>query len=259
MTEYGKFLDKSKLADLFGNFNTLNIKRFGKGTSVYLYDYLDGASQKILKGTAGGVLRGLARILEEYANITAFATVTDAKDNPAQVRVFEYGTDNYLTFLGPITQDGEAKKSVLGPEGGSITAVSDTKNLKRIVKLNKPCHVYQVTGQKRYLGKTQTFEFDLAPAVGTVYACLETEALAPRLSGTMKLHRGKIAKFEVSGFSNTCRVTITAPDGKTVFAKNLAKGTFQYIPALNDASGIYLMTAVNVISNQSTLLKLQLK
>ena len=259
MDEHGKFLDQSVLADVFGSFEKLNVKRFGKGYAVMLYDYLDGAAQRAQKGTAAGIQRGLFTMFQRYAGVTPIAKVVDSNGNPAAFTPFTNGKNNYLCFLGPITEEGEAKKSAAGAEAGASGVVVVKGKQIRHVTLPAAAHVYDVSKGK-YLGKVNKFSFELEPAVGRVFAVSSVKAPVPAVSGPSSLAYCKAADFKIKGVSNPCHVTITAPDGKTVLEKNVsADGTFRFVPSLELPAGTYKIDVRNVISGSVKTIKATLK
>ncbi|MBR2428025.1 MAG: beta-galactosidase [Lentisphaeria bacterium] len=260
MDEHGKFLDDSQLADVFGAMDKLNVKRYGKGTAVILHNYLDGAAQKVQKGTATGIQRGILALLKKHAGTAPVVQALDSQDNIAEYKAYtnEKG-DHYLCFLGPITEAGEAKKSTAGAEAGAAAAIISSGNMTRTVKMKTPMHVYDLNNGK-YLGKLKEFKFDLAPATGRVFAITPAKAPAPGLKGAVKLEKGKAANYTLSGVNNPVRVTITAPDGKTVFTRNVsAKTAFQFVPSYDLPAGEYTIRARNIIGGAEKVMKANLK
>ena len=262
MNEHGKFLDESLLAGVFGSFDKMNIKKYGKGTAVYLDNYIDGISHKIPRGSATGIQRAMLALLKKYAGVEPFAKALDHKNGIVEYGVFENGEDKYLTFLGPLTRAGEKQKSKAGAEGNAEQVVVAADNLTRRVTLQEPRHVYSLGyGGNKYLGYVKTFRFTQPPAVGTVFACLKKKAAVPEISGPRSLERGKIAEFSIGNVPNPCSVVIYNQKTKEiVFRKNIeANGKFRYIPALNAVSGQYVIQATNVIGGINNSIYLNLK
>ena len=259
MNEHGKFLDDSLLADVFGSFDKMNIKKYGKGTAVYLDNYIDGISHKIPRGSAVGIQRAMLAVLKKYAGVVPFATALDNKKAIVEYGIFEDGDAKYLTFLGPLTEAGAKQKSTAGAEGNAEQIVVSAANTSRTVTLIEPRHVYDLKTNK-YLGYVKTFTFVQQPAVGQVFACLKEKAATPEVSAPKSFERGKIAEFSIQKVPNTCIVTIVDPTGKTVFRKNISKnGTFRFIPALNAPSGKYSVNVRNVIGGAIKTVNLNLK
>lgn len=259
MNEHGKFLDDSSLAGVFGPMDKLNIKRYGKGVAVILHNYLDGAAQKVQKGTAAGIQRGILAMLKKYAGVEPYAKVLDTKGNIAEYKVFTNGTDHYLTFLGPITEAGEAKKTTGGAESGAAAAVVSSGNMTRTVTLKVPMHVYDLNKGK-YLGRVKTFKFDLEAAKGRVFAVTRDIARPPLIKGPVKLAKGQAAKYILGGINNPSRVIITSPAGKTVFERNVsAKDSFVFVPSYDLPSGTYKISVKNIVGGAIKTLKTNLK
>ena len=259
MDEHGKFLDDSQLADVFGPLDKLNVKRYGKGVAVILYDYLDGAAQKVQKGTATGLQRGILAMLKKYANVTPYVNALDSKGNLAEYKTFTNGRDHYLTFLGPITEAGEAKKSTAGAESGAAAAVVSSGNMKRNVTLKTPMHVYDLN-KGNYLGKVKTFQFELEPAVGRVFAVTAEKAPAPKVKGPTEWTKGKVAKYGIGGVKNPCRVIITSPEGKAIFTRNVSvRAGFQFVPSYDLPAGNYKICVRNIVGGAETILNVKLK
>ncbi len=259
MDEHGKFLDQSVLADVFGSFEKLNVKRFGKGYAVMLYDYLDGAAQRTQKGTAAGIQRGLFTMFQRYAGVTPIAKAVDSNGLPAAFTPFTNGKNNYLCFLGPVTEEGETKKSAAGAEGGASGVVVVKGKQIRHVTLPAAAHVYDVSKGK-YLGKVKQFSFELDPAVGRVFAVTAAKAPVPAVAGPALLAYGKPADFRLSGVPNPCHVTITDPNGKVVLEMNVkANGTFRFVPSYDMPKGNYKVEVKNVISGSVKTITATLK
>ena len=259
MDEHGKFLDDSLLADVFGPMDKLNVKKYGKGHAVILYDYLDGAAQRAQKGTAAGIQRGLFNMFSKYAGVKPVATALDSYGYPAEYTPYTNGKDQYLCFLGPITEAGEAKKSTAGAESGASGVVVSSGNTARTVILPAAAHVYDVSKGK-YLGKVKEFKFELDPAVGRVFAVTAEKAPVPVIAGPAAMTYAKPADFKLSNVPNPCHVTITAPDGKTVLEMNIkANGTFRFVPSFDMPEGDYKVEVKNVISGAVKTMKTTLK
>ena len=259
MDEHGKMLETSSMADVFGPMDKLNVKRYGKGVAVILYDYLDGAAQKVQKGTATGLQRGILTMLKKYANVAPYANAVDSKGNIAEYKAFTNGRDHYLTFLGPITEAGEAKKSTAGAESGAAAAVVSTGNMTRTVTLRSPMHVYDLNNGK-YLGKVKTFQFELEPARGRVFAVTAAKAPAPTVKGAKEWKKGVVAKYSLGGVRNPCRVVITSPEGKNVFTRNVSvRGGFKFVPSYDLPAGTYKISVKNIVGGADTILNVNLK
>ena len=259
MDEHGKFLEKSQLADVFGPLDKLNVKRYGKGTTALLYDYIDGAALKAQRGTGAGIQRGLMTMLKKYAGVVPVAFAEDKQGYPAEFTVFEDNANQYLCFLGPITEEGAAKKSEAGAEAGATQIVISKSGGFREVFLPRPAHVYDL-GTGKYLGKVRKFSFELTPAVGRVFALTQEKAPVPDVNIPSALAYGKTAEFRIKNVSNPCHVTIISPDGKTVFEQNVkANGTFRFIPSFELPAGAFKVSVKNVVGGLEKKFSINLK
>ena len=138
------------------------------------------------------------------------------------------------------------------------TVVSKNGSFRKVT-LPKSAHVYDL-GTGKYLGKVQTFNFELAPAVGRVFAITTEKAPAPEVKVPAVFAHGKTAEFQIKNVPNPCHVTITAPDGKTVFEQNVkAKGKFRFIPSFDLPAGAYKVNVKNVIGGQEKDFNINLK
>ena len=259
MNEHGKFLPDSQLSDVFGSMDKLNVKAYGKGTAVYLFDYIDGVSQKIKQDTAVGIQNGILALFRKHAGVQQWAKVTTAKGSPAQeCKVFDIKGGKLVTILAPVTVAGAEKKSVSGAESGASGTVVNT-DLVRNVELQQPKYVYDLGKNGKYLGKIRNFRLELEPALGRVIACMDEPAEKPTLRAPSALVRGKSAEFTIGSVKNACRVRIESPDKKEVFRKNISNGRFQFIPPFNALAGSYKVIVTNPIGGASVQVEIPLK
>jgi len=253
MSEHGRFLDKSQLSDVFGEFRKLNIHPYGKGLAVYLDDYLSGVDSRIQKNEASGIQNGMLRIFEK-AGVRPFASVKDGQDKIQPVTVFEHGKTQYLCLLAQRSQTGEKRKTAAGAEAGASGLASVGGSFQRTVTLEKPMHVYDILNGNKYLGKVKEFTIELTPAVGRLFACSEVPFRAPSVRiPDQSVSRGEAVRIIPENIDNAAIVTVSGPDGKKLYEQRAAAGgEVRFVPALNDPAGTYKATVKDVVSGLSS-------
>lgn len=259
MTEHGKMRKKSVLSDLFGAIGKMNVKKYGKGYAICVHDQFDGAAQRAEKGNASGLIRGMLRMLKQYAKVEPPATVYSGEQILASYGCFTNdGTDLYLTFLGQMTHAQEKAKSKAGAEGNVRVNVVSGKQMRTLI-LKEPAYVYDLNKGKA-IGKVKKYTFELEPALGRVIAVCKKPAPVPTVKGPAATTYAKPAKFTISGVKNPCHVTVTAPNGRIVYEKNIkANGSFQYIPSYELPAGTFKVAVKNIVGGKTRTLKLNVK
>ena len=253
MTEHGKFLEKSRLADVFGKFEKLHVETYGKGKAVCLDDYLTGIDERIRKGEGEGVQKGMLRLLRS-AGVEPFALVTDGKNKPYQTTIFRHGDTSYVTLLAPPIQKKAKRRSAVGAEGGADTAAASGGSLVRKVKLPKPMFVYDILKNGKCLGKIAEFETVLVPAEGQVFACSDRKFTAPApVLSFDSVRKGGALEIRTENLDNTGILTVKAPSGKILDERRISAGeTVRFVPALNDPEGTCTVCLKDVVSGLSS-------
>ena len=120
-------------------------------------------------------------------------------------------------------------------------------------------HVYDLNKGK-YLGKVKTFQFELEPALGRVFAVTSAKAPAPTVKGATEWKKGVVAKYSISGVRNPCRVVITSPEGKAVYTRNVSvRNGFKFVPSYDLPAGTYKISVKNIVGGAETILNVNLK
>ena len=255
LSEHGKFLEKSRLADVFGKFEKLHVNKFGKGYAFYLGDYLSGVDARIQRKEANGILSSMLKIFAK-AGVTPFAVVKDGDGKYMDVSVFANNNDRYVCLLGQRDAPAAAKKST-GAEAGTTVLSAQGGSFRRTVTLAKPMHVYDVLNGHKYLGKIKQIQTVLKPAEGRIFACLEHVAKTPVIScaSAKTVKAGSEIRFKIRNLDKTAIVTIRDAKGNVVHEQRTIRPEVRFIPAFNDPAGNYTATVKDVIGGKQTQVK----
>ncbi|MBE6377449.1 MAG: hypothetical protein E7051_01375 [Lentisphaerae bacterium] len=258
MDEHAKARKKSPLLKVFGNFDKFHVSKYGKGYAAYLGGFISGADSRIRKGEASGIQYAMLRLLDK-ANVRPAARITDRSGNIAGTMVFKHGSDRYLTLLAQRSGADSVVKKAAGAEGGTSLLSAAGGDFSRIVTLEKPMHVYDIL-QNRYFGKVQRFELTLAPASGRVVACLESVPAVPEIEAApSSVNAGSAVQFTFGKIHNTAILTVCDPAGKAVFIRRVSGNSARFVPAYNDAKGVYTAELRQVIGGNKTAVKFTVK
>ena len=255
---HGKLLPKSLLDDIFGSFEKLHAKNYGRGMAIYLDDYLARVPSHVLGNKVSGLQKGMYHLLAK-AGVTPFARITSPDGTIRDGNVFENGSDRYLCILAPRSDETSAKFSG-GAESETSELASDNE-FKRTIVLSKPMHVHDMQNGGQYMGFLREFNVELKPAVGHVYACTEEEVPAPTIkASSRKAVFGEPVNFKFSGIHNVAVFEVRNAANAIVYSRRVSEGeTARFVPAFNDAVGIYTATIRNAIGGKEASSKFILK
>lgn len=255
ITEHGRFLEKSRLADVFGKFEKLHANQYGKGYAFYLGDYLTGIDSRIQRKEANGILNAMLKIFAK-AGVKPFAVVKDGDDKYLDFSVFANKNDRYVCLLGQRSTAAAGKKST-GAEAGMTVLSAQGGSFHRTITLAKPMHVYDILDGRKYLGRIRTIKTVLKPAEGRVFACLENPAKTPVISLTSgrTVKPGKEIRFRIKDLDKTAIVTITDAKGNVIHELRTIRPVVRFIPAFNDPAGVCTATVTDVISGKQSKVK----
>ena len=257
MSEHAQFRRKSPFLKIFGNFDRMHVKKYGKGYAAYLHNFISAANIRVQKGEAAGIQHSMLRLLDK-AGIRPFARISDSDGNLHGTMIYQHGSDRYITLLAQRTQPGVTAKKAAGAEGGASALSVVGGDFKRIVELEKPMHIYDVQ-YNRYLGRVKKFELTLVPAVGRVIACLENPPAVPEiyLAPAQKnaVDPGEATVFTFGKIHNAAIFTVTAPDGRVVLEKRVSGKSERFIPAYNDVPGVYTAELRQVIGGKKAAVR----
>ena len=258
---HGKFLEKSQLEDIFGGFEKLHAKTYGNGMAIYLDDYLAAVPLQVQNGNVTGLQKGMYHLLAK-AGVAPFARVTSPDGRIQDGTVFENGTDKYLCILAPRSDDKDSDIVSDGPEGATA-ALTSGNVFKRDILLSKPMYVHDMLNGGKCIGCVREFSVELKPALGHVYACTEFEVPAPQIkASSKKAEYGKPISFRFKDIHNVALFEVRNPAGEIVYSRRVSDGkedSARFVPAFNDAEGLYTATIRNAIGAKETSCKFILK
>ncbi len=257
---HGKFLEKSQLEDIFGSFERLHAKTYGNGMAIYLDDYLAMVPLQVMNGNVTGLQKGMYHLLAK-AGVAPFARVTSPDGRIMDGNVFENGTDRYLCILAPRSDDTSAEFT--GGAESSTAALASGTEFHRDIVLSKAMYVHDMLNGGKCLGYFREFSVELKPALGHVYACTEDAVPAPQIKASLrKAEYGKPISFRFKDIHNVALFEVRNPDGEIVYSRRISEGkedSARFVPAFNDAEGLYTATIRNAIGAKETSCKFILK
>lgn len=247
---HGKPLATSQLQDIFGKFEKLHIKSYGTGYAIYLGDYLNGADMRIKENRAPGLQKGFQHLLAK-AGIKPFATITLPDGSHSAGTVFENGTDKYICILAP--RSAEQGNNEASSEVG-IASQKSSNEFRRNIVLTKPMYIYDMLDGNKCLGYFQEFSIELKPAVGRVLACVEEPMEAPTIKRSSRsVKPGDAISFKFKGIHNAAVFQVLNPSGETVYSRRVSEDeTARFVPAFNDATGVYTARIANAIGGKAS-------
>jgi len=261
MTEHGRRLPTSTLADVFGQFKRMHIQRIGKGRAVYLADYVKGYHTRRRKGLGRGSSDGLARLVSQLGGVSPFATVTDPDGKTRQdveVAGFAGGDATFLTLLR-VFAAGSASTVAKGAEGETAATVKGSASPVVHVKLPRTAHVYEVRSHA-YLGWLGALKRPFANGEPRIFALLpdRVRGLSLRVAkptyrrGDVVSAMGTLQPDSLRGCATVVRLEVSRA-GRVLdhyIANVPLKGRFSHtLPlALNEEPGTYTLRAEEIIS-----------